>query len=368
MKKLINWPEIYKDQAIFHIYLTERKRGKTDRKAWSFLEYIVNNPDNIKGKDKKFKPLRRFIWLRRHWHDSLECTKPYFQDLVYKFAEENENINPNHFEIQEQGLFYQGKKRIYFFDLFSFRKARGKIARGTNFSEIVYEEAIPIDQEILAREQWKLKDFIESVKRNPDEPLKITFLANPYIFSMYFLDEWADNIFNLRKDAEKLAKDNKNDGIKTWSEDKQWFLYLNLLPGEPDPHSVALEEKLNPSLRNWDDFMFAIKTRSGEYKKYQIIHAIQDFYFVEIGERKKQKKYALMHFTKNKKETNQELVNFCFNLEEMAKSKLKNCVIRDKFPLLTKWTKMLKEQMLYFTDYRSRDWFLEQIKANRSNG
>jgi hypothetical protein len=59
--------------------------------------------------------------------------------------------------------------------------------------------------------------------------------------------------------------------------------------------------------------MFAIKTRSGEYKKYQIIHAIQDFYFVEIGERKKNKKYALLHFTKNHKETNQELVNFCFD-------------------------------------------------------
>ncbi|KLL03550.1 MAG: hypothetical protein MRERV_38c009 [Mycoplasmataceae bacterium RV_VA103A] len=46
---------------------------------------------------------------------------------------------------------------MYFFDLFSFRKARGKIARGTKFQEIVYEEAIPLDQEILPREQWKLK-------------------------------------------------------------------------------------------------------------------------------------------------------------------------------------------------------------------
>jgi hypothetical protein len=91
--------------------------------------------------------------LRRHWHDSLECTKPYFQDLVYKFCETNEQVKVSAFEIQEQGLFYQGKKRIYFFDLFSFRKARGKIARGTNFSEIVFEEAIPIDQEVLPREQ-----------------------------------------------------------------------------------------------------------------------------------------------------------------------------------------------------------------------
>ena len=43
-----------------------------------------------------------------------------------------------------------------------------------------------------------------------------------------------------------------------------------------------------------------------------------------------------MHFTRNQKETNQELVNFCFNLAEKAKSKLKNCVIREKQPLLNK--------------------------------
>lgn len=82
--------------------------------------------------------------------------------------------------------------------------------------------------------------------------------------------------------------------------------------------------------------MFALKTKQDKYKKYQIIHAVQDFYFVEIGERKKQKKYALMHFTKNRKETDNNLANFCFNLEEKAKSKLKNCVIREKAPLLNK--------------------------------
>jgi len=349
--KLINWKEIYNDPALFHIYLTERKRGKTDCKAWTFLEQITTPNSQVK-----------FAWLRRHWHDSLECTKPYFQDLVAKFTESHESVKPSAFEIQEQGLFYQGKKRIYFFDLFSFRKARGKIARGTNFAEIVYEEAIPIDQEVLPREQWKLRDFIQSLKRNEDQPLKITFLANPYIFSMYFLDNWADNIFNLRKEAEQLAKDNKNDGITAYSKDKQWMLYLNLLPGDPDAHSLALEEKLNPSLRNWDDFMFAIKTKQDKYKKYQIIHAIQDFYFVEIGEREKNKKYALMHFTKNKKETNNELVNFCFDWEEQAKSKLKNCVLREKKLLVPKWIRMLKENMLFFTDYRSRDWFLEMIK------
>lgn len=352
--KLINWPEIYNDPALFHIYLTERKRGKTDSKAWTFLEQITTPNSNTK-----------YAWLRRHWHDSLECTKPYFQDLVAKFCETN-NLNYSQFEIQEQGLFYQGKKRIYFFDLFSFRKARGKIARGTNFAEIVYEEAIPIDQEVLPREQWKLRDFIESLKRNEDQPLKVTFLANPYIFSMYFLDKFS-NIFDLRKEAEQLAKEDKNDGIKVHSEDKQWMLYLNLLPGTPDPHSLALEERLNPSLRNWDDFMFSLKTKNDQYKKYKIIHAINDFYFVEIGEREKNKKYALMHFTKNKKETNSELVNFCFDWEEQAKSKLKNCVIREKKALVPKWIRMLKESMLFFTDYRSRDWFLELIKHNSTN-
>lgn len=363
MNKLINWPQIYQDKALFHIYLTERKRGKTDSKAWTFLEQIVADVEPKRVKGDKPKPLLKFIWLRRHWHDSLECTKPYFQDLVGKFCEEKE-LKYSDFDIQEQGLFYQGKKRIYFFDLFSFRKARGKIARGTVFAEIVYEEAIPIDQEILPREQWKLKDFIESVKRNDEQPLKVTFLANPYLFSMYFLDNWADNIFQLKKEAEKLTKDGKNEGMRAWSEDKQWFLYLNLLPGKPDVHSVALEEKQNPSLRNWDDFMFSLQNTSGNYKKYQILHAVQDYYFIELGERKKFKQYALMHFTKNKKEQDNSLVNFCFNLEEMAKSKLKNCKLRDKQELLTKWIKMLKESMLFFTDYRSRDWFLEQIRSH----
>lgn len=348
MNNLINWKEIYNLPGIFHIYLTERKRGKTDSKAWSFLESITSNDHT------------RFAWLRRHWHDSLECTKPYFQDLVYKFAEEKD-LNPSSFEIQEQGLFFLGKKRIYFFDLFSFRKARGKIARGTKFEEIVYEEAIPIDQEILQREQFKLKDLIESLKRE-EQPLKITFLANPYYFSMYFLDEFP--AIELKKQAEELAKQKNNSGVKAWSKDRQWFLYLNLLPGSPDPHSLALEERLNPSLRNWDDFMTSIRTKQDKYKKYQILHSIQDFYFCELGEREKHKKYALMHFTQNKKETTQELVNFCFTPEELAKSKLKNRVLRDKPLLVMRWIRMLKEEMLFFTDYRSRDWFLELIKSN----
>jgi hypothetical protein len=105
---------------------------------------------------------------------------------------------------------------------------------------------------------------------------------------------------------------------------------LNLVPGSIDPHSLALEERLNPFLQNWDEFMI------DEPKKYQIIHVIQDFFFCELGERKKFKKYCLMHFTKNRKETNAELINFCFNLEEKAKSKLKKCLLRSQAKLLTK--------------------------------
>jgi len=59
--------------------------------------------------------------------------------------------------------------------------------------------------------------------------------------------------------------------------------------------------------------MFSLNTKANKPKKYQIIHAIQDFYFCEIGEREKNKKYALVHFTNNRKETNQELINFCFD-------------------------------------------------------
>jgi hypothetical protein len=49
-------------------------------------------------------------------------------------------------------------------------------------------------------------------------------------------------------------------------------------------------------------------------------------------------------------------------LEEKAKSKLKKCLLRSQAKLLTKWVNMLKEEILYFRDYRSRDWFLELIK------
>ncbi|KLL03183.1 MAG: hypothetical protein MRERV_49c001 [Mycoplasmataceae bacterium RV_VA103A] len=176
---------------------------------------------------------------------------------------------------------------------------------------------------------------------------------------MYFLDAFGNEIFGYKKQAEELAKQGKNDGVKAWSQDKQWFLYLNLLPGQPDPHSEALEEPLNPATRNWDDFMLAKE----EIGKYQIIYSIQDYYFCELGDRKKFKKYALMHFTKNTKHTDSTLINFCFTSEEMAKSKLINCRLRAKTQLISKGIKLLKAGMLSFRDYRSRDWFLEQIKS-----
>lgn len=350
--KIINWKEIYKDKALFHIYLTERKKGKSDCKAWSLLESITSD-SNI-----------RHAWIRRRWHDSLLSSKPFFQELVYKYTEKHNNLNSKHFEIKEPGVFYQGKLRIYFFDLFSYQKARGGIGRIT-FQEIVYEEAIPIDQEFLFEggrsEQWMFRDLIDSIKRNQqgyNAQLKITFLANPYLWSSWFLDPFK-NLNNLRKQALIKQKNRDNSGILEIIKDKKgirWLLYLNLVPGSNDPHSLALEEALNPSLRNWDDFMI------DEPNKYQILHSIQDYFFCEIGERKKFKKYCLMHFTKNHKEINRELINFCFDWEEQAKSKLENCLLREKKDLIPRWIRLLKAKKLYFRDYKARDWFLEMIK------
>jgi hypothetical protein len=160
--------------------------------------------------------------------------------------------------------------------------------------------------------------------------------------------------------AEEKKVKGDNSGVLEIATDEagvEWLLYLNLIEGEHDPHSLALEEKINPSTVNWDDFMI------DEPKKYQILYAIQDFFFCELGDRKVHKKYALLHFTKNTKQTDSTLINFCFDWEEVAKSKLKNCRLRKKEELVRKWVKMLKEGMLRFRDYRSRDWFLETIKG-----
>jgi len=66
---------------------------------------------------------------------------------------------------------------------------------------------------------------------------------------MYFLDH-IPGLQGLRKKAEELAKKGDNSGVKAWSEGKNWFLYLNLLPGKVDAHSEALEEQVNPATVN----------------------------------------------------------------------------------------------------------------------
>ncbi|CAI2190879.1 10938_t:CDS:2 [Funneliformis geosporum] len=182
--------------------------------------------------------------------------------------------------------------------------ARG--GRAKTVSEIVYEEAIPIDQEFLAREQFNFRDLVDRI----------------------FEEE--GSLWEAKREAEELLAQKDKKGVKVWSKDGQWFLYINLVKPREDVHSLALEERINPSLRNWDEFMVA------RPRKYAIMYAIQDFYFCEVGERKVHKKYALMHFTRNQKETAQDLVNFCFDYEEVAKSKLKNCRLRDKGELIRK--------------------------------
>jgi len=59
----------------------------------------------------------------------------------------------------------------------------------------------------LPREQFNFKDLVESLKRK-DKPLKITFLANPYSWSSWFLSifEQEDTLFDLRNQAEQLSQ------------------------------------------------------------------------------------------------------------------------------------------------------------------
>jgi hypothetical protein len=64
-KNYIDWAKIYKKPALFHIYLTERGRGKSDTKGWKLLEIITTTSNNV-------------AWIRRRWHDSLVATKPFF--------------------------------------------------------------------------------------------------------------------------------------------------------------------------------------------------------------------------------------------------------------------------------------------------
>src|SRR5207253_3926057 len=104
------------------------------------------------------------------------------------------------------------------------------------------------------------KDLIDSLKGRKGKdgaklPLKtkITFLANPYLFSARFLDVFK-NLHKLRKEAEEKKTKNDNSGVLEIAQDEQgveWLLYLNLIEGEHDAHSLNLEEKINPSTVNW---------------------------------------------------------------------------------------------------------------------
>jgi hypothetical protein len=61
------------------------------------------------------------------------------------------------------------------------------------------------------------------------------------------------NLNKLRKEAESKKTKQDNSGVLEMVKDEkgvEWLLYLNLIEGEHDPHSLALQEKINPSLRN----------------------------------------------------------------------------------------------------------------------
>jgi len=56
---------------------------------------------------------------------------------------------------------------------------------------------------------------VDSLKRK-DQPLKITFLANPYSWSSWFLSvfEQEDCLFALRKQAETMKEKGQKTGVK----------------------------------------------------------------------------------------------------------------------------------------------------------
>lgn len=137
------WQPLYQAPGLFHIYLTERKTGKTFSKILELLARIIQKGEY-------------FAWVRRHWHDSLECSKPLFLDALWEIQKGIEegsitfpNFKFNDWEVKEKELYYQGQLYIFFYDLFSYKKARDR--RAKTVSEIFFEEAIPIDQEFLPR-------------------------------------------------------------------------------------------------------------------------------------------------------------------------------------------------------------------------
>ena len=57
-------------------------------------------------------------------------------------------------------------------------------------------------------------------------------------------------IEKLRKEAEEKKQKQDNSGVLEIVRDEkgvEWLLYLNLIEGEEDPHSLALQERINPS-------------------------------------------------------------------------------------------------------------------------
>ncbi|CAI2196732.1 2134_t:CDS:2, partial [Funneliformis geosporum] len=132
----------------FHVYLTARGRGKTDTKAWSFLEEIIKDKDIY---------------------------------LTYKFCEKT-GIKYSSFEFHEKGVYYHGKRRIYFCDLFSF--------------DAFYKNLFDLKK--LAQEKEKKGDNSGVLEQVKDE------------------------------------------------EGTGWLLYINLIEGEEDSHSRSLREKVNP--------------------------------------------------------------------------------------------------------------------------
>jgi hypothetical protein len=61
------------------------------------------------------------------------------------------------------------------------------------------------------------------------------------------------NIHQLRKLAEEKKVKGDNSGVLEIVKDEQgtqWLLYLNLIEGDYDAHSLSLEEKVNPATVN----------------------------------------------------------------------------------------------------------------------
>ncbi|CAG8657649.1 14686_t:CDS:2 [Ambispora leptoticha] len=125
----------------------------------------------------------------------------YFPTVPHETAHADPSSKARDFHYKLVGLGYREKVKDRFKELrkikgqsklpqegiLGYQRVRGAIAR-TAFSEIVFEEAIPIDQEFLPREQHDFRDLVKSLKGRKGKdgeriPTKITFLANAYSWS-----------------------------------------------------------------------------------------------------------------------------------------------------------------------------------------